>query len=74
MNFALNQRLRFAGALIIFGLLIEGWTLHWNSPIGFLVFLGIGGLFIAAGVLIYLLALVVVPARHDLAERLDTIK
>jgi len=65
MKFALSQRLRAAGALIVIGLVIEGWTLHWNSPIGFLVFLGIGGLFIACGIIIYLLALIALPAGRD---------
>lgn len=54
----LDRRLQAAGILIVIGLVIEAWTLHWNSPIGFLVFLGIGGLLIADGIAIYLLALV----------------
>ena len=65
MNFALDQRLRIAGVLIVVGLVIEGWTLRWNSPIGFLVFLGLGGLFIACGVLVYLLTLVAIPEAPD---------
>lgn len=65
MNFVLTQRLRVAGVLIAIGLLIEAWTLRWNSPIGFLVFLGIGGFFIACGILVYMLALLAVPAEHN---------
>ena len=65
MNFVLGQQLRIAGVLIVIGLVIEGWTLGWNSPIGFLVFLGLGGLFIACGILVYLLALIAVPEAHD---------
>lgn len=65
MSFTLNQRLRLAAILIVVGLLIEAFTLSWNSPIGFLVFLGIGGIFIALGILIYLLALVSFPAERD---------
>jgi len=65
MKFPLTQSLRIAGVLIAIGLLIEAWTLHWNNPIGFLVFLGIGGIFIALGILIYLLTLVSLPAKHD---------
>ena len=64
MNLGLTQRLRIAGVLIAFGLLIEAGTLLWNSPIGFLVFLGIGGLFVGCGILIYLLTLVSVPAEQ----------
>jgi hypothetical protein len=51
-------RLRIAGLLIFLGLLIEGLTLSWNSPIAFLVFLGIGGLLIAIGIVFFLLSLV----------------
>jgi hypothetical protein len=51
-------RLRIAGALIFFGLLIEALTLEWNNPIAFLVFLGIGGLLIGLGIVFYLLTLV----------------
>jgi Zn-dependent membrane protease YugP len=65
MNFTFDQRLRLAAILIVVGLLIEAWTLSWNSPIGFLVFLGIGGIFIALGIVIYLLALVSLPAEQD---------
>lgn len=65
MNFTFDQRLRLAAILIVVGLLIEAWTLSWNSPIGFLVFLGIGGFFIALGILIYLLTLVSLPAEHS---------
>lgn len=51
-------RLRIAGVLIFVGLLIEGFTLTWNNPIAFVVFLGIGGLLIVAGIVLYLLSLV----------------
>ena len=54
----LDRRLRLAGILVVLGLIIEAWTLVWNSPIGFLIFLGVGGLLIAAGIVIYLLALI----------------
>jgi hypothetical protein len=51
-------RLRTAGALIFLGVLIEILTLEWNSPIAFLVFLGMGGLLIGLGVVFYLLSIV----------------
>jgi hypothetical protein len=54
----ITLRLRTAGALIFLGVLIEAFTLEWNSPIAFLVFLGIGGLLIGLGVVFYLLSLV----------------
>ena len=74
MNFTLTQRLRIAGVLIAFGLLIEAGTLLWNSPIGFLVFLGIGRLFIACGILIYLLTLISAPAEHSASSVLASKK
>jgi hypothetical protein len=51
-------RLRIAGVLIFLGLLIEALTLEWNSPMAFLVFLGLGGLLIGLGVVFYLFSLV----------------
>lgn len=54
----MTTRLRVAGALVFVGLLIEALTLTWNNPIAFLVFLGIGGLLIGLGILVYLLSLV----------------
>ena len=50
--------LRIAGLLIFLGLVIEAFTLTWNNPIAFLVFLGIGGLLILTGIVCYLLSLV----------------
>jgi hypothetical protein len=50
-------RLRIAGALILLGMLIEAFTLEWNNPIAFLVFMGIGGLLVGLGVVFYLLSL-----------------
>jgi len=54
----IGRRLRQAGFLIALGLLVELLTLAWNSPSAFLVFLGLGGLLIFAGILIYLWSLV----------------
>lgn len=51
-------RLRTAGLLIVLGLLVEVFTLKWNNPIAFLVFLGVGGLLMLVGIVIYLLSLV----------------
>jgi predicted membrane channel-forming protein YqfA (hemolysin III family) len=51
-------RLRISGALISLGLLIEVFTLSWNNPVAFLVFLGVGGLLLAVGIVFYLLSLV----------------
>jgi len=54
----MTARLRIAGVLIFVGLLIEAFTLTWNNPIAFLMFLGIGGLLIGIGIFLYLLSLV----------------
>lgn len=54
----MTARLRIAGVLVFVGLLIEAFTLTWNNPIAFVVFLGIGGLLIGLGILFYLLSLV----------------
>jgi hypothetical protein len=54
----MTARLRVAGVLVFVGLLIEAFTLTWNNPISFLVFLGIGGLLTIVGILFYLLSLV----------------
>lgn len=55
---SIAPRLRIAGGLIFLGLLIEAFTLRWNNPIAFLVFLGLGGLLIGLGMVFYLLSLV----------------
>lgn len=60
----MTLRLRIAGVLIFLGLLIEGLTLAWNSPIAFVVFLGIGGLLMLLGILFYLLSVVSPPATQ----------
>ena len=55
----MGKRLRVAGCLLITGLLIEAACLMLAKPIGFVLFVVIGGLFLFSGVLVYLLALVV---------------
>jgi hypothetical protein len=57
-NQVINKRLRLAGMLIMVGLLVEGLSLVWSHPLSFLAFVGIGGLAMAMGVAVYLLALV----------------
>jgi hypothetical protein len=57
-NQFINKRLRLAGLLIMIGVLVEGLSLAWSHPLSFLAFVGIGGLALAIGVALYLLALV----------------
>ncbi len=53
----LIRRLRLAGLLVSLGLIVEAVTLFWSHPTAFLVFLGLGGLLVGAGVLLYLFAI-----------------
>jgi hypothetical protein len=53
-NNPLNARqLRVSGILIILGLLIEAFTLVWNHPIEFSLFL-VGGGFMLGGIIVFL--------------------
>jgi len=57
----LIRRLRRAGLLVALGLIVETVTLFWPHPTAFLVFLFLGGLLVAAGVLLYLFAIISDP-------------
>ncbi len=54
----ISRRLRMAGILVVLGLVIEGLSLLWNHPLSFVIFIGIGGLSLFLGIVIYLTALV----------------
>lgn len=54
----ISKRLRTSGILVILGLLVEALSLMWNHPLSFVVFLGLGGLLLLVGIVIYLTALV----------------
>jgi hypothetical protein len=54
----LTSRLRLAGIFIIVGVVVQGLSLVWNHPLSFIAFLGVGGLAVIAGIVVYLLALV----------------
>jgi hypothetical protein len=47
---SMERRLQFAGILMLLGLLVEAFFLFWTRPIGFVLFLGIGGLLLTLGV------------------------
>lgn len=53
-----NTRLRFSGSLIVLGLLMQALSLLWNHPLSFIAVVGLGGLLLVAGILIYLFTLV----------------
>jgi len=53
-----QRAMQFSGVLILVGLLTEIVTLVWEKPLAFLVFVGIGGGLVIAGILVYLYSLV----------------
>jgi hypothetical protein len=64
-----QRALQFSGVLILVGLLTEIVTLVWEKPLAFLVFVGLGGGLVIAGILVYLYSLVAAasgttPATH----------
>jgi hypothetical protein len=54
----MERRLQFSGMLLILGLLVEAVCLFWTRPLAFVLFLGVGGLLLGLGILLYLLSLV----------------
>jgi len=54
----IHARLRLSGAFIIFGLAVQALSLLWNHPLSFIAFVTIGGLLLAVGIVLYLLAVV----------------
>jgi hypothetical protein len=61
----LEKRLQIAGVFMILGLLVEALCLVWKGPLAFLVFLGMGGILLFAGIVVYLFSLVSVPHAQD---------
>jgi hypothetical protein len=51
--------------LIILGLLVEALCLAWRGPLAFLVFLGVGGLLLFAGIILFLISLVYHPGPES---------
>jgi hypothetical protein len=54
---AFDRKLQISGVILIVGLVVEGLCLLSGSPIGFILFVGVGGLLIALGILHYLYSL-----------------
>jgi hypothetical protein len=54
----IEQRVRIAAAFVFTGLLIELFSLHWNSPLAFLLSAFVGIPLVGVGVLIFLYSLV----------------
>ena len=58
-NEPLNPRLlRVSGILVILGLLVEAFTLVWNHPVAFWLFLFVGGGFLLSGIAVFLYAFI----------------
>ena len=60
-----ERRLQISGVLIILGLLVEALCLAWRGPLAFLLFLGLGGLFLFAGIVLFLFSLVSPPQQRS---------
>jgi hypothetical protein len=60
----IHPKLQVSGALVILGLLVEAVCLLWSRPIAFVIFAGLGGFLIPAGVLLFLYSLVFVVSRE----------
>ena len=56
---------------MILGLLVEAVCLPWSRPIAFVVFAGLGGFLISAGVVFFLYSLVFVVSREKEAVTAD---
>ena len=54
---AFDRKLQISGVILIVGLLVESLCLLSGSPIGFILFVGVGGLLLAIGILYYLYSL-----------------
>ncbi len=49
-----RARFQLAAVLIAAGLLLEAVTLSWSHPFSFMVFIGVSGTLVLAGVILYL--------------------
>jgi hypothetical protein len=68
----LTRRLQISGLLVSLGLAVEALTMAWSHPTAFLAFLLVGGLLVAAGVLLYLFSIAsyASPAREPTSRRM----
>jgi hypothetical protein len=61
----ITKKIRIAGLFILLGLVVEGLSLMWNHPLSFVAFLGIGGLLLGVGVVVYLVMLLVAGQKPE---------
>ena len=55
---SIAAKLRISGTLLLLGLFVTLFSLILRSPLAFLIFAGVGGLLVFAGVALYLYSLV----------------
>lgn len=55
---AIDRELQISGTLLILGLAVAIISLLWKAPLAFLLFAGVGGLLIVAGIVVYLYSIV----------------
>ncbi len=55
---SLFRRLQLSAVLVVLGLVVEAISLGWRHPTAFVVFVGVGGLFMAAGMLTFMWTIV----------------
>jgi hypothetical protein len=58
----IERRLRWAGCLIVVGLIVQLTTFIWIHPLAFIAFMVIGCPLVAAGILLFLYSLVSHPS------------
>jgi hypothetical protein len=61
----MERHIQVAGVLLIIGLVLEAICLLWARPISFVIFVAIGGLFLFAGVVVFLFSLVSTTRAHE---------
>ncbi len=63
----MERSIRIAAILLVAGLLVELFTLNSARPTAFLMFVGVGGLLMAAGIGLYLITLLrgLVPRKQE---------
>ena len=66
----IHAKLRVSGKFIILGLIVQAGSLFWNHPLSFIAFVGVGGLLLGIGIVLYLITLANIPSGKS--EKPDT--
>jgi len=67
----MNRRLRISAILIAVGLIVELITLKWDHPLSFIIFMSLGAVLLAAGILFFLFSLTIDPKRLDQNDKVS---